>query len=128
MQCFGTFTNAEAAARAYDLAAICLDGEDAVLNYALTDYWDFDTKALRDDLPWDVPQSVLDATPSSTRRKRQRGRGKKVSNDVDDVDNVDEREGLGKASRPKKQRKSAGKKASPGKPEDPNRQGRRAKQ
>lgn len=79
MQCFGTFSNAEDAARAYDLASIHLDGEDAVLNYPLPEYWDFKTNSLKAKLPWKVPESVLNAPPSSARRKRPRGKGKKTS-------------------------------------------------
>lgn len=101
MQCFGTFSSAEEAARAYDLASIHLDGEDAVLNYPLSEYWDFKTKALKAGLSWNVPKSVLNSPPNSARRKRSRGKGKKTPAVKDEV----EEEVLVKTSRNKKARR-----------------------
>ena len=59
MQCFGTFCDKEEAARAYDLGSIEMFGEEAVLNFPLFDYWDFDKMELQTNLPWKVPPAAL---------------------------------------------------------------------
>lgn len=46
MQCFGTFATEEKAARAFDLGMRVLRGDDAKLNFPLTDYLDDNHKLL----------------------------------------------------------------------------------
>ena len=61
MQNGGMFSDKEEAARAYDLGSIEMFGEDAVLNFPLFDYWDFDKMELKSNLSWKVPPAVLEA-------------------------------------------------------------------
>jgi hypothetical protein len=73
MQCFGTFKCKEEAARAYDLGSIFIYKEEAVLNFSLCDYWDFEENKLRDDLKWRVPDAAYEATQRPA-KKRKRSR------------------------------------------------------
>lgn len=71
VQCFGTFAGKEAAARAYDVGSIHIYGEEAVLNFSIFDYWDFDKKKLKSDLPWEMPKAaeVAGSRPQKKRKK-----------------------------------------------------------
>ena len=60
MQNGGMFSDKEEAARAYDLGSIEMFGEDAVLNFPLFDYWDFDKMELKTNLSWKVPPPALE--------------------------------------------------------------------
>jgi hypothetical protein len=75
VQCFGTFSNKEEAARAYDLGSIHIFGEEAVLNFPIFDYWDFETKALKQNLPWSVPQSARNACSVPLKKRKRTTKG-----------------------------------------------------
>ena len=91
LQCFGTFPTAIAAARIYDLAVRHITGEDAVLNFPLTDYVDGSGK-LKAQWAAKVPTAALAA---ATRRggKRVGGkRGKKTAAEAAPASDEDEDE------------------------------------
>jgi hypothetical protein len=67
MQCFGTYGTRELAARAYDLGSILLYGNDAVLNFILTDYVDLSTGEIKEKLPWDVPPAVYEVAAKASK-------------------------------------------------------------
>ena len=73
MQCFGTFRTAAEAARVYDLAVRHISGEDAVLNYPLTDYLGPD-RELTAAWAAKVPAAALDAKARGAARKGSRKR------------------------------------------------------
>lgn len=77
MQCFGTFCDKEAAARAYDLGSIAMYGEEAVLNFSLFDYWDFQTGELKTDLPWKTPAAALKVGRKPQKRRKKTIKGER---------------------------------------------------
>ena len=71
MQCFGTFSDKEAAARAYDLGSIEMFQEEAVLNFSLFDYWDFEEQKLKPNLPWKVPPAAVKAGKQPQKKRKR---------------------------------------------------------
>lgn len=78
MQCFGTFSKKEEAARAYDLGSIRIFGEEAVLNFPIFDYWDFDKSRLKSDLPWKVPKTAEEAANKPLKKRKKSSKAERT--------------------------------------------------
>ena len=59
VQCFGTFSTAEEAARSHDLGALVLFGDDAGLNFPITDYLDISTGRFKEEWRGKIPAVAL---------------------------------------------------------------------
>lgn len=74
MQCFGTFDTAKEAGQIYDMAYRHIYGDEAVLNFPLTDYLDRETGKIKPEWEAAIPEAAKVAKRNGASRKRNRRR------------------------------------------------------